>query len=220
MAAFDEFLRFIYATIARFIPKYTEICVREAEREREREGLEKGRQERERKRGWWRLCENMQTRATSLEASGAVWITTPPHIIVPSFWKRRGWKLIRRVQSEAKKRVGEKKRKKYRDDIASILGSCVKRDDFFLPPLFLFRPGWGEACTRWRRRDYDKGEGMESLFHHLTFSEWYRSSRGIKAAMTLLGCVLELLISWMIMGEVSWLCTVCLVYRLVLQDGN
>lgn len=38
--------------------------------------------------------------------------------------------------------------------------------------------------------------------------------------MTLLGCVLELLISWMIMGEVSWLCTVCLVYRLVLQDGN
>lgn len=90
----------------------------------------------------------------------------------------------------------------------------------FFSPLFLFRPGWGEACTRWRRRDYDKGEGMESLFHHLTFSEWYRSSRGIKAAMTLLGCVLELLISWMIMGEVSWLCTVCLVYRLVLQDGN
>lgn len=161
MAAFDEFLRFIYATIARFIPKYTEICVREAEREREREGLEKGRQEREKKRGWWRLCENMQTRATSLEASGAVWITTPPHIIVPSFWKGRGWKLIRRVQSEAKKRVGEKKRKKYRDDIASILGSCVKRDDFFLPLFSFFvqveerlaRDGGDEITTKgkgWR----------------------------------------------------------------------
>lgn len=155
-ASFTRPLRDLY----RNIPKYA--YEKQREKERERGWWKKGdKRERERKRGWWRLCENMQTRATSLEASGAVWITTPPHIIVPSFWKGRGWKLIRRVQSEAKKRVGEKKRKKYRDDIASILGSCVKRDDFFLPLFSFFvqveerlaRDGGDEITTKgkgWR----------------------------------------------------------------------
>ena len=125
MAAFDEFLRFIYATIARFIPKknvYRNMCTRSRERERG---------------GWWRLRENMQTRATSLGGIGGCMNYDPAtYIIVPSFW--RGWKLIRRVQSEAKKRVDEKRKKKKRkiSRRSCLLNSAIQLDHFFF--LFLF----------------------------------------------------------------------------------
>ena len=123
MAAFDEFLRFIYATIARFIPKknvYRNMCTRSREREEADEGCVK-------------ICKRVQR---PLGASGAVWITTPPHIIVPSFW--RGWKLIRRIQSEAKKRVDEKRKKKKRkiSPRSCLLNSAIQLDHFFF--LFLF----------------------------------------------------------------------------------
>lgn len=164
--------------------------------------------------GWWRLRENMQTRATSLGGIGGCMNYDPAtYIIVPSFW--RGWKLIRRVQSEAKKRVDEKRKKKKRkiSRRSCLLNSAIQLDHFFF--LFLF-------VQVEERRDYrQRGRKGGRLFRHFAFSEWCCSSRGIKVAMT--GCLnagLELLISWMIMGEVSRLCTVCLVYRLLLQDGN
>lgn len=175
------------------------MCTRSRERERE-----------EADEGCVKICKRVQR---PLGASGAVWITTPPHIIVPSFW--RGWKLIRRVQSEAKKRVDEKRKKKKRkiSRRSCLLNSAIQLDHFFF--LFLF-------VQVEERRDYrQRGRKGGRLFRHFAFSEWCCSSRGIKVAMT--GCLnagLELLISWMIMGEVSRLCTVCLVYRLLLQDGN
>lgn len=137
MAAFDEFLRFIYATIARFIPKknvYRNMCTRSREREEADEGCVK-------------ICKRVQH---PLGASGAVWITTPPHIIVPSFW--RGWKLIRRVQSEAKKRVDEKRKKKKRkiSRRSCLLNSAIQLDHFF--SFFFFV-----------EESIDKGVGKEAV---------------------------------------------------------
>lgn len=137
MAAFDEFLRFIYATIARFIPKknvYRNMCTRSREREEADEGCVK-------------ICKRVQH---PLGASGAVWITTPPHIIVPSFW--RGWKLIRRVQSEAKKRVDEKKEKKKRkiSRRSCPLNSAIQLDHFFSFSFFV-------------EESIDKGVGKEAV---------------------------------------------------------
>lgn len=139
MAAFDEFLRFIYATIARFIPKknvYRNMCTRSRERERE-----------EADEGCVKICKRVQR---PLGASGAVWITTPPHIIVPSFW--RGWKLIRRVQSEAKKRVDEKRKKKKRkiSRRSCLLNSAIQLDHFFSFSFFV-------------EESIDKGVGKEAV---------------------------------------------------------
>lgn len=114
-----------------------------------------------------------------------------------------------RLKSESTKKKEKKKRKISRR--SCLLNSAIQLDHFF---SFFVQVE--------ERRDYrQRGRKGGRLFRHFAFSEWCCSSRGIKVAMT--GCLnagLELLISWMIMGEVSRLCTVCLVYRLLLQDGN
>lgn len=114
----------------------TETCVQEAERERE-----------EADEGCVKICKRVQR---PLGASGAVWITTPPHIIVPSFW--RGWKLIRRVQSEAKKRVDEKRKKKKRkiSRRSCLLNSAIQLDHFFSFSFFV-------------EESIDKGVGKEAV---------------------------------------------------------
>lgn len=132
MAAFDEFLRFIYATIARFIPKknvYRNMCTRSRERERE-----------EADEGCVKICKRVQR---PLGASGAVWITIPPHILL--FLVSGGGENSFDAYKARLKSESTKKRKEEEKNIASILSLklCDTTRSFFFP--FPFCPGWGET---------------------------------------------------------------------------
>lgn len=173
----------------------TETCVQEAEKERERRLMKAA----------WKYANACNVPW----GHRGLYELRPRHILL--FLVSGGGENSFDAYKARLKSESTKKRKEEEKNIATILSLklCDTTRSFFF--LFLFR--WGE----YRQRGREGGR----LFRHFAFSEWCCSSRGIKVAMT--GCLnagLELLISWMIMGEVSRLCTVCLVYRLLLQDGN
>lgn len=155
-ASFTRPLRDLY----RNIPKYAYEKQREKERER---GWKKGdKREREREReadeGCVKICKRVQR---PLRHRG-LYELRPRHILLFLVSGRGGGEnSFDAYKARLKSESAKKKRKKYRDDIASILGSCVKRDDFFLPLFSFFvqveerlaRDGGDEITTKgkgWR----------------------------------------------------------------------
>lgn len=176
----------------------TETCVQEAEKERERRLMKAA----------WKYANACNVPW----GHRGLYELRPRHILLflVSGGGENSFDVYKaRLKSESTKKKEKKKRKISRR--SCLLNSAIQLDHFF---SFFVQVE--------ERRDYrQRGRKGGRLFRHFAFSEWCCSSRGIKVAMT--GCLnagLELLISWMIMGEVSRLCTVCLVYRLLLQDGN
>lgn len=150
------------------------------------------------------ICKRVQP---SLGAS-AVWITTPPHIIVPLVsWGEggRGWKLIRRAQSGAKKRVDEKKKKKGGNEKISPR-SRYKR--FFLFSCLVKACEMLIARSRLRRR---KGEITRLLPASRMILFWRR-------AMT--GCSMTDLVRSANLLDDNGAGIAVAVYRLLPQDGN